>query len=126
MAGFRIAVIEGDGIGKEVVPEGIRVVDAAAARFGIDIRLGPPRLGLRPSCPLRPHDAGGRALDRITGHDAIFLGAVGWPTVPDAESLWTLLMPIRRNFQQYVNLRPGAAVRGRAVAARRLPAPSIS
>ena len=45
-------------------------------------------------------------LSRISDHDAIFLGAVGWPTVPDMESLWTLLMPIRRNFQQYVNLRP--------------------
>ncbi len=45
-------------------------------------------------------------LGRIAGHDAIFLGAIGWPTVPDPVSLWTLLMPIRRDFQQYVNLRP--------------------
>ena len=106
MAGFRIAVIEGDGIGKEVVPEGIRVVDAAARAFGIDISWDRLGLGLRPSCPLRPHDARGRAVAPLSGHDAIFLGAVGWPTVPDAESLWTLLMPIRRGFQQYVNLRP--------------------
>ena len=46
------------------------------------------------------------ALDRIAGHDAIFLGAVGWPTVPDPVSLWTLLMPMRRDFQQYANVRP--------------------
>jgi tartrate dehydrogenase/decarboxylase/D-malate dehydrogenase len=105
MAPFRIAVIEGDGIGKEVVPEGIRVVEAAARRFGIGIawdRLDwgcdhHARFGrMMPEC----------GLERIAGHDAIFLGAVGWPTVSDVESLWTLLMPIRRNFQQYVNLRP--------------------
>ena len=45
-------------------------------------------------------------LAQIADHDAIFLGAIGWPTVPDHVSLWTLLMPIRRHFQQYVNLRP--------------------
>ena len=105
MAASRIAVIEGDGIGKEVVPEGIRVVEAAARRFGLEIvwerfdwscdrysRLG----------RMMPENG----LELIAGHDAIFLGAIGWPNVSDVESLWTLLMPIRRGFQQYVNLRP--------------------
>ncbi|MDQ6433248.1 tartrate dehydrogenase [Mesorhizobium sp. LHD-90] len=105
MAGFRIAVIEGDGIGKEVVPEGIRVVEAAARAFGIGVFWDHLDWG----CD--HHARFGRmmpenGLDRIAGHDAIFLGAVGWPTVSDWEALWTLLMPIRRNFQQYVNLRP--------------------
>jgi tartrate dehydrogenase/decarboxylase/D-malate dehydrogenase len=53
-----------------------------------------------------------KGLDRIAGHDAIFLGAIGWPTVPDHISLWTLLMPIRRHFQQYVNLRPVRLFKG--------------
>ncbi|WP_442582856.1 tartrate dehydrogenase [Mesorhizobium sp. ASY16-5R] len=105
MAGFRIAVIEGDGIGKEVVPEGIRVVEASAKAFGLDISWD------RLDWGCDHHARHGRmmpanGLDRIAGHDAIFLGAIGWPTVSDVESLWTLLMPIRRNFQQYVNLRP--------------------
>jgi tartrate dehydrogenase/decarboxylase / D-malate dehydrogenase len=105
MAGFKIAVIEGDGIGKEVVPEGVRVVEAAARRFGIDIAWDSLDWG----CDY--HARFGRMMPQdglagIAGHDAIFLGAIGWPTVSDWESLWTLLMPIRRNFQQYVNLRP--------------------
>ncbi len=111
MAAARIAVIEGDGIGKEVVPEGVRVVEAAARAFGFDIgwdRLDwgcdhYERLGR-----MMPENG----LDRISGHDAIFLGAIGWPTVSDVESLWTLLMPIRRNFQQYVNLRPVRLFKG--------------
>jgi tartrate dehydrogenase/decarboxylase/D-malate dehydrogenase len=105
MAGFRIAVIEGDGIGKEVVPEGIRVVEAAARAFGIDISWNRLDWGCDHHArfgSMMPEDG----LLRLSGDDAIFLGAVGWPTVPDAESLWTLLMPIRRGFQQYVNLRP--------------------
>jgi tartrate dehydrogenase/decarboxylase/D-malate dehydrogenase len=105
MAALKIALIEGDGIGKEVVPEGVRAVEAAARCFGIEVvwdRLGwgcdhHARFGR-----MMPEDG----LARIAGHDAIFLGAIGWPTVSDVESLWTLLMPIRRNFQQYVNLRP--------------------
>jgi tartrate dehydrogenase/decarboxylase/D-malate dehydrogenase len=105
MAKYRIAVIPGDGIGKEVMPEGIRVVDTVAARFGIEFTWD----HLDWSCD-RYHSAGGMmpkdGLDQIKGHDAIYLGAVGWPTVPDHVSLWELLIPIRRNFQQYVNLRP--------------------
>ncbi|UCI29056.1 tartrate dehydrogenase [Mesorhizobium sp. B2-8-5] len=105
MSSARIAVIEGDGIGKEVVPEGRKVLEAAARVFGLDLRFEAFDWG----CD--HHARFGRmmpeaGLDKIAGHDAIFLGAIGWPTVSDVESLWTLLMPIRRNFQQYVNLRP--------------------
>lgn len=105
MPSAKIAVIEGDGIGKEVVPEGVKVVSKAARLFGVDIDWEAFDWG----CD--HHARTGRmmpenGLDRISGHAAIFLGAIGWPTVSDVESLWTLLMPIRRNFQQYVNLRP--------------------
>ncbi len=51
-------------------------------------------------------------LAQIAGHDAIFLGAIGWPTVPDPVSLWELLMPIRRDFHQYVNVRPVRLFKG--------------
>ncbi len=105
MTAARIALIEGDGIGKEVVPEGVKVVEAAARVFGFDIRWDSLDWGCDHHARFgRMMPEGG--LDRIAGHDAIFLGAIGWPTVSDVESLWTLLMPIRRNFQQYVNLRP--------------------
>ncbi|HME81111.1 MAG TPA: tartrate dehydrogenase [Candidatus Eremiobacteraceae bacterium] len=105
MKTYRIAVIPGDGIGKEVVPEGIRVLDAAAAKFGLRLEWE----HLPWSCgeyaktgKMMPDDG----LDRIRKHDAIYLGAVGSPEVPDHISLWGLLIPIRRRFQQYVNLRP--------------------
>ncbi|HET7717653.1 MAG TPA: tartrate dehydrogenase [Bauldia sp.] len=105
MANPRVAVIPGDGIGKEVVPEGMRVIDAAGRKWGFSIDWDEYDW----SCEyyarhgrMMPEDA----LDRIAGHDAIFLGAVGWPSVPDPVSLWTLLMPIRRGFQQYANVRP--------------------
>ena len=102
---YRIAVIPGDGIGKEVVPEGLRVLDAAAARFGFSLDYE----HFDWSC--ETYKATGRmmpedGLDRLGGHDAIFLGAVGFPGVPDHISLWGLLIPIRRGFDQYVNLRP--------------------
>jgi tartrate dehydrogenase/decarboxylase/D-malate dehydrogenase len=105
MANPRIAVIPGDGIGKEVVPEGMRVVDAAGRKWGFAIDWDEydwncehyARFGR-----MMPEDG----LSRIAGHDGIFLGAIGWPTVPDPVSLWTLLMPIRRDFQQYANVRP--------------------
>ena len=111
MPSAKIAVIEGDGIGKEVVPEGLKVVKAAARVFGLDLEWDHLDWG----CD--HHARFGRmmpenGLDRIAGHDAIFLGAIGWPTVSDVESLWTLLMPIRRNFQQYVNLRPVRLFKG--------------
>jgi len=102
---YRIAVIPGDGIGKEVVPEGIRVLDAAASRFGIEFEWAHFDWSCetyKATGAMMPED-GLAELDR---HDAIFLGAVGFPGVPDHISLWGLLIPIRREFQQYVNLRP--------------------
>ena len=111
MPATRIAVIEGDGIGKEVVPQGIAVVNAAARLYGLDLAWEPfdwgcdyfARFGR-----MMPENG----LAEISGHDAIFLGAIGWPTVPDHLSLWSLLMPIRRGFQQYVNLRPVRSFKG--------------
>jgi tartrate dehydrogenase/decarboxylase/D-malate dehydrogenase len=105
MKSYKVAVIAGDGIGKEVVPEGIRVVDAAGARFGFRCEWTP----FDWSCEryvatgkMMPDDG----LAQLRRFDAIFLGAVGHPDVPDHVSLWGLLIPIRRAFQQYVNLRP--------------------
>jgi tartrate dehydrogenase/decarboxylase/D-malate dehydrogenase len=102
---YNIALIPGDGIGKEVVPEGKRVLNAAAAKFGFDFHWD----DFDWSCEtyhktgaMMPEDG----LDQIRGHDAVYLGAVGYPGVPDHISLWGLLIPIRREFHQYVNLRP--------------------
>jgi tartrate dehydrogenase/decarboxylase/D-malate dehydrogenase len=111
MTSHKIAVIAGDGIGKEVVPEGIRVLDAAAAKYGFSFQWD----AYPWSCEyygkhgrMMPEDG----LERIRRHDAIFLGAVGFPGVPDHISLWGLLIPIRRQFQQYVNLRPVRLMEG--------------
>jgi tartrate dehydrogenase/decarboxylase/D-malate dehydrogenase len=103
----RIAVIPGDGIGKEVVPEGLRVLEIAAKRFGIDLQFDHFDFA---SCDYYARH--GRMMpedwkSKIEGHDAIFFGAVGWPaTVPDHISLWGSLLQFRREFDQYVNLRP--------------------
>ena len=105
MSSYRIAVVAGDGIGQEVVPAAIRVLDAVAARHAITFDWDELDWGsdmyLRTGSML-PADG----LHRIAGHDAIFLGAVGRPDTPDHVSLWGLLIPIRRTFRQYVNLRP--------------------
>jgi tartrate dehydrogenase/decarboxylase/D-malate dehydrogenase len=105
MKTFNIAVIAGDGIGKEVVPEGIRVLEAAGQRFGFRLQCH----SFDWSCETYVHT--GRMMPddgllQLRPFDAIFLGAVGHPSVPDHISLWGLLIPIRRAFQQYVNLRP--------------------
>jgi tartrate dehydrogenase/decarboxylase/D-malate dehydrogenase len=118
----RIAVIPGDGIGKEVVPEGQRVLEAAARRFGFELQW----TEFDWSCErftktgrMMPEDG----LEQLAAHEAIFLGAVGAPGVPDHVSLWGLLIPIRRTFQQYVNLRPVRLLRGvRSPLADRSPA----
>jgi tartrate dehydrogenase/decarboxylase/D-malate dehydrogenase len=105
MKEFKIAAIPGDGIGKEVLPEGIRVMEAAGAKHGIRFHWDHKPW----SCEyylehgsMMPADG----LEQIRHHDAIFLGAVGFPGVPDHVSLWGLLIPIRRAFQQYANIRP--------------------
>ncbi|HOJ44175.1 MAG TPA: isocitrate/isopropylmalate family dehydrogenase, partial [Syntrophorhabdaceae bacterium] len=101
----KIAVIPGDGIGKEVVPEGIRVIDAAGKRFGFKIEWEYFPWGceyyVSKGTMMPPN-----GIDILSRFDAIFLGAVGYPGVADHISLWGLLIPIRRSFQQYVNLRP--------------------
>jgi tartrate dehydrogenase/decarboxylase/D-malate dehydrogenase len=109
----RIAVIAGDGIGQEVMPEGLRVLDAAARRFGIALQVDEFDFA---NCAyyarhgtMMPDDW----KDRIGGHEAIFFGAVGWPaTVPDHVSLWGSLLKFRREFDQYVNLRPARLMPG--------------
>ena len=111
MTRYRIAVVPGDGIGKETVPEGIRVLEAAAARFGLGFEWRHLDWGCERFArtgAMMPADG----LDSIADCDAIFLGAVGFPGVPDHVSLWGLLIPIRRQFEQYVNLRPVRLLRG--------------
>jgi len=106
MGKHRIAVMPGDGIGKEVVPEGLRVLEAVAARFSIEFAF----TEFDWSCDyyakhgrMMPEDW----FDQLRGFEAMFYGAVGWPaTVPDHLSLWGSLIQFRRRFDQYVNLRP--------------------
>ncbi len=118
----RIAVIPGDGIGKEVVPEGQRVLEAAARRFGFELAWSEFDWScerFRKTGRMMPDDG----LEELRTCDAIFLGAVGAPGVPDHVSLWGLLIPIRRAFRQYVNLRPVRLLRGvRSPLADRSPA----
>ena len=94
---YKIAVIPGDGIGNEVMPEAVNVLEVAGKRFGIEYSFD----NFDWSCE-RFHKLGSMmpddGLDRIRNHDAILLGAVGFPGVPDHVSLWGLLIPIRREF----------------------------
>jgi tartrate dehydrogenase/decarboxylase / D-malate dehydrogenase len=110
-ARHRIAAIPGDGIGAEVVPAAQQVLDAAGRRFGFSFEW----TRFPWSCEhyartgrMMPEDG----LAQLAVHDGIFLGAVGYPGVPDHVSLWGLLIPIRRAFSQYVNLRPVRLLRG--------------
>mgnify|MGYP002632863968 CR=1 FL=1 len=102
---YKIAVIPGDGIGNEVMPEALKVLDAVAAKHDLGFTYDHKDW----SCE-RFHKLGAMmpddGLDQVRGHDAILLGAVGFPGVPDHVSLWGLLIPLRREFRQYVNLRP--------------------
>jgi len=105
MKEYSIAVIPGDGIGKEVVPAAQQVVDAVGKRYGFQCRWHGYDWGCERfagSGAMMPEDG----LERLRSHDAIFLGAVGYPGVPDHVSLWGLLIPIRRTFEQFINLRP--------------------
>ena len=107
MSRKRIAVIAGDGIGKEVMPEGLRVLDVAARRFGIALEVTPIAWA---SCDWYARTGQMMPDDwkaQLQGMDALLFGAVGWPaTVPDHVSLWGSLLKFRREFDQYVNLRP--------------------
>src|SRR6476660_4985951 len=105
MAKHKISLIPGDGIGKEVLPEGVRVLEAAGRRFNFQLEFTEYDW----SCDryaktgkMMPDDG----METLKQYESIFLGAVGWPGVPDHVSLWGLLIPIRREFDQYVNLRP--------------------
>ncbi|NKC12227.1 MAG: tartrate dehydrogenase [Gammaproteobacteria bacterium] len=105
MSKYEIVVIPGDGIGNEVVPEGVRVLEAAGAKYGIEFKWREFDWSCeryQASGAMMPEDG----IAQISECDAIFLGAVGFPGVPDHVSLWGLLIPLRREFHQYVNLRP--------------------
>jgi tartrate dehydrogenase/decarboxylase/D-malate dehydrogenase len=113
MSKKRIAVIAGDGIGKEVMPEGIRVMEAAASKFGIDLAFDHFDFAswdyFEKHGKMMPDDW----KDQIGGHDAIYFGAVGWPDkIADHISLWGSLLLFRREFDQYINLRPARLMPG--------------
>ncbi|MBT5219270.1 MAG: tartrate dehydrogenase [Woeseia sp.] len=105
MTKIKVAVIPGDGIGTEVLPEGLRVLEAAGHRHGLEFEWQE----FDWSCEtylktgrMMPEDG----IEQLASFDAIYLGAVGFPSVPDHVSLWGLLIPIRREFDQHINLRP--------------------
>ncbi len=108
---YRIALIPGDGIGREVLPPATMVLDAVGRRHGLHFTFDEfdwsceryANLGA-----MMPDDG----LDQIRAHDAILLGAVGWHGVPDHVSLWGLLIPLRREFDQFVNKRPARVFEG--------------
>ena len=111
MTNYHIALVPGDGIGQEVIPASVKVLDKAAALGGFSLTYQ----SYDYSCEhyarhgqMMPDDG----LERLRDSDSIFLGAVGFPGVPDHVSLWGLLIPIRRTFQQYVNLRPVRLLKG--------------
>lgn len=102
---YQVAVIPGDGIGKEVVPEGIKVLETVSRNFELSFEWKHFDWSCErylESGAMMPEDG----IQQLSSFDAIFLGAVGFPTVLDHVSLWGLLIPIRREFQQYINLRP--------------------
>ena len=102
---YNIAVIPGDGIGQEVIPAGIAAIEAAARRSNVSFTFTPLPWGCDYYMSYgRMMDADG--FDRLAKFDAIYLGAIGAPTVPDHIAVWDLLLPLRQRFQQYVNLRP--------------------
>jgi len=110
---YKIAVIPGDGIGVEVMPEGLRVLDAAAERFGFTLDYTVIEWA---SCTY--YTTHGQMMpddwkEQLAGIDAIYFGAVGWPdTVPDHISLWGSLLRMRREFDQYINMRPARTFKG--------------
>ncbi|MBL11997.1 MAG: tartrate dehydrogenase [Rhodospirillaceae bacterium] len=102
---YNISLIPGDGIGKEVIPEGVRVLETVGKKFNIQFKWQEFDWScetFKRTGRMMPEDG----LDEIKGSDAVYLGAVGYPGVPDHISLWGLLIPIRREFHQYINLRP--------------------
>ncbi|MCC8403061.1 tartrate dehydrogenase [Paraburkholderia sp. MMS20-SJTN17] len=110
---YRIAVIPGDGIGVEVMPEALRVLEVATERFGIELEYQHIEWA---SCDYYAKHGKMMPDDwkaQLQSADAILFGAVGWPdTVPDHISLWGSLLKFRREFDQYVNLRPARLFAG--------------
>ena len=107
----RVAVIAGDGIGQEVIPPGIEIVKKAAAACGATVEFTDLPWGCDyylKNGRMMPEDG----FDRLQEYDAIYLGAIGDPAVPDHVAVWQLLLPIRQRFDQYVNLRPMRLVQG--------------
>ncbi|MGH7618010.1 MAG: tartrate dehydrogenase [Gemmatimonadaceae bacterium] len=105
MSTLRIAVIAGDGIGREVIPAGLAALEAVTRESGMALTFTEFAWG----CEF--YERRGRmmdedALDQLAAFDAIYLGAIGSPAVPDHVSVWDLILPIRQRFDQYVNLRP--------------------
>ena len=102
---YNIALIPGDGIVKEVIPEGVRTMEALARKFDFEVSFEAFPFSCQyyiDNGEMMPADG----LDKLKAFDTILLGAVGYPGVPDHVSLWGLLLPIRRTFDQYVSLRP--------------------
>ena len=125
MKRYRLALIPGDGVGTEVIPVGLSVLRRAGTITG-SFEL--EAIEYPWSCRwylehgrMMPEDG----LERLRDSDAIYLGAVGFPGVPDAVSLWGLLLPIRQGFDQYVNLRPIEALDGIAGPLREKPASRV-
>lgn len=120
---FQIAVLAGDGIGKEVMPEGLRALDAATRKFGIELNIDHFDFAncdyFQKHGKMMPDDW----FDTLVKYDAIFYGAVGMPNiVPDHISLWGSLVQFRRRFDQYINLRPVKLIEGiRSPLANRAP-----
>ena len=109
---LNVALIPGDGIGREVVPEGVRVLEALAARYGFAVKFEAFPYGCQYYLKhgvMMPADG----LAQLSDFDAILLGAVGDRKVPDHVSLWGLLIPIRRHFQQYTPISSLRHIRGR-------------
>src|SRR5204863_5664114 len=111
MQEYRIAVIPGDGIGQEVIPEGLKVLEAVSSAHGFRCALEEFPWGsdyyLRHGA-MMPADG----LDTLRAFDAIYFGAVGWPTVPDHVTLWGLRLAICQGFDQYANVRPAKLLPG--------------
>ncbi|MGZ5131367.1 MAG: tartrate dehydrogenase [Caldimonas sp.] len=113
MATHRIAVIAGDGVGTEVIPEGLRTLEAAATRFDIGLAFDDFDFASWPWYERHGSMLPADWKEQIGGHDAIFFGAVGWPAkIPDHVSLWGSLLKFRREFDLFVNLRPARLMPG--------------
>ncbi|MBU2582652.1 MAG: tartrate dehydrogenase [Alphaproteobacteria bacterium] len=105
MRTYSVATIPGDGIGQEVIPAGVEIVEAAGRKFGFEIKWTDFDWScdrFRTTGAMMPENG----IEILKPFDAIYLGAVGYPGVPDHISLWGLLIPLRREFDQYINMRP--------------------